>query len=154
MHSPDLLLLDEPTSGLDPLTQKSVLEIVNEAKDEGSTVFMSSHIFSEIRIVTDRFAIVRGGSVIDVRKTSDLESHKTTIVKVKFNGAIPHRDTLKMLQNVSLKYVSSISKTLNFEVNGSMDQFLKFLSGYDVERLETSSDVIEDLFFSYYGTKK
>ena len=154
MHSPDLLLLDEPTSGLDPLTQKSVLEIVNEAKDEGSTVFMSSHIFSEIRIVTDRFAIVRGGSVIDVRKTSDLEIHKTTIVKVKFNGAIPHRDTLKMLQNVSLKYVSSISKTLNFEVNGSMDQFLKFLSGYDVERLETSSDVIEDLFFSYYDTKK
>ena len=59
-----------------------------------------------------------------------------------------------MLQNVSLKYVSSISKTLNFEVNGSMDQFLKFLSGYDVERLETSNDVIEDLFFSYYDTKK
>jgi len=154
MHSPDLLLLDEPTSGLDPLTQKSVLEIVNEAKDEGSTVFMSSHIFSEIRILTDRFAIVRGGSVIDVRKTSDSQIHKTTIVKVKFNGAIPHRHTLKMLQNVSLKYVSSISKTLSFEVNGSMDQFLKFLSGYDVERLETSSDVIEDLFFSYYDTKK
>ena len=59
-----------------------------------------------------------------------------------------------MLQNVSLKYVSSISKTLNFEVNGSMDQLLKFLSGYDVERLETSNDVIEDLFFSYYDTKK
>ena len=152
MHSPDLLLLDEPTSGLDPLTQKSVLEIVNEAKDEGSTVFMSSHIFSEIKKVTDRFAIVRGGSVIDVRKTSDFETHKTNIVKVKFKGAIPNSDTIKMLKNVSLKYVSSNSRTLNFAVNGSMDQFLKFISGYNVERLDTSSDVIEDLFFSYYDT--
>ena len=154
MHSPDLLLLDEPTSGLDPFTQKSVLEIVNESKNAGTTVFLSSHIFSEIRTVTDRFAIVQKGSVIDVRKTSDFENNSVALVKVKFVGAVPHLNDLKMLQNVSIKNMTFNGQILNFQFKGSMDKLIKFLSKYNVEKFETSNELIEDLFFSYYKKKK
>ena len=154
MHSPDLLLLDEPTSGLDPFTQKSVLEIVNESKNAGTTVFLSSHIFSEIRTVTNRFAIVQKGSVIDVRKTSDFENNSVALVKVKFVGAVPHLNDLKMLQNVSIKNMTFNGQILNFQFKGSMDKLIKFLSKYNVEKFETSNELIEDLFFSYYKKKK
>ena len=152
MHSPDLLLLDEPTSGLDPLIQKSVIEILHEAKNEGSTVFFSSHIFSEIKSITDRFAIVRNGSIVDIQKTSDLTIDSTISVKVYFKGNTPKSNDLKVLNNVSLKHSFSDKQTMIFQVKGSMSSFLKFLSQYNVDKLETSSEGIEELFFSYYRT--
>ena len=152
MHSPDLLLLDEPTSGLDPLIQKSVIEIVHEAKNEGSTIFFSSHIFSEIKSVTDRFAIVRNGSIVDIQKTSGLTNDSTISVKASFKGNIPNSNDLKVLTNVFLKHSFSDEQTMIFQVQGSMSSFLKFLSKYNVDKLETTSEGIEELFFSYYST--
>ena len=152
MHSPDLLLLDEPTSGLDPLIQKSVIEIVHEAKNEGSTIFFSSHIFSEIKSVTDRFAIVRNGSIVDIQKTSGLTNDSTISVKASFIGNIPNSNDLKVLTNVFLKHSFSDEQTMIFQVQGSMSSFLKFLSKYNVDKLETTSEGIEELFFSYYST--
>ena len=152
MHSPDLLLLDEPTSGLDPLIQKSVIEIVDEAKNEGSSIFFSSHIFSEIKSVTDRFAIVRNGSIVDIQKTSGLTNDSTIIVKASFIGNIPNYKDLKVLNNVFLKHSFSDEQTMIFQVQGTMNSFLKFLSKFNVDKLETSSEGIEELFFSYYST--
>ena len=151
MHSPDLLLLDEPTSGLDPLIQKSVMEIVLEANNEGSTVFFSSHIFSEIKSVTNRFAIVRNGSVVDVQKTSEVTLRSTVSVKVVFIGNKPSYNDLKALQNSSLKHVFSDGQTMIFKIQGTMNSFLKFLSHYNIDKLETSSEGIEELFFSHYN---
>ena len=64
MHAPDLLILDEPTSGLDPLVQQTVLAFMREARDAGATVFLSSHILSEVEQVADSAAILREGRVV------------------------------------------------------------------------------------------
>ncbi|WP_433344476.1 AAA family ATPase [Micromonospora sp. CA-111912] len=61
MHQPDLLILDEPTSGLDPLVQQTFLDLVRDAKAAGQTVFMSSHIMTEVEAVSDRVGIIREG---------------------------------------------------------------------------------------------
>lgn len=151
MHSPDLLLLDEPTSGLDPLIQKSVIEIVKEAKNEGSTVFFSSHIFSEIKSVTNRFALVRNGSVVDIQKTSDLTFGSTVSIKVLFIGNTPSNKDLIVLENVFLKHAFSDGQTMIFQVQGNMSSFLRLLSHYNVDKLETTSEGIEELFFSRYS---
>lgn len=66
MHQPDLLVLDEPTSGLDPLMQQEFLALVREARDTGQTVFLSSHVISEIQQVADEVAILRDGRIITV----------------------------------------------------------------------------------------
>ncbi len=61
MHQPDLLILDEPTSGLDPLLQQEFLDLVGEARADGQTVFMSSHVLSEVQEIADRVGIIRAG---------------------------------------------------------------------------------------------
>lgn len=74
MHSPELLILDEPTSGLDPLVQQTVLSFVREARDGGATVFLSSHILSEVEQVADQAAILRGGRLVREAPMAELRA--------------------------------------------------------------------------------
>ncbi|WP_248283463.1 ABC transporter ATP-binding protein [Cryobacterium arcticum] len=78
MHQPDLLVLDEPTSGLDPLMQQEFLSLVREARDAGQTVFLSSHVISEIQQVADEVAILRDGRIITV---SGVEALRDTAIR-------------------------------------------------------------------------
>src|SRR5204863_6571469 len=71
-HRPELLILDEPTSGLDPLIQQTFFEVMREAKADGRTVFLSSHILSEVEKTCDRVAIIRDGQLARVGRTDDL----------------------------------------------------------------------------------
>ena len=82
-HRPELLLLDEPTSGLDPLIQQEFYGVIREAKEEGRTVFLSSHILSEVEKTCDRVAIIRGGELARVDRTEalrDLAHHQVELV--------------------------------------------------------------------------
>jgi ABC-2 type transport system ATP-binding protein len=69
MHKPELLLLDEPTTGLDPLMQRKVLDLLREANQQGTTIFFSSHVMSEVENVAQRVAIIRSGKIIEVAGT-------------------------------------------------------------------------------------
>src|SRR3712207_9426762 len=71
-HKPPLLLLDEPTGGLDPLVKEEFLEIIDEVKAEGRTVFFSSHVLSEVERVCDRVGLIRGGRLVTVEPTDEL----------------------------------------------------------------------------------
>ncbi len=75
MHSPELLILDEPTSGLDPLVQEQFLQLVTDVHARGSTVFLSSHVLSEIERVADRAAILRSGQVVREGTLTELHEH-------------------------------------------------------------------------------
>ena len=72
MTRADLLLLDEPTSGLDPLMERAFRECVEEARDRGQTVFLSSHILSEVEALCDRVAILRAGRLVEVGTLADM----------------------------------------------------------------------------------
>src|SRR2546423_14263327 len=88
-HRPELLILDEPTSGLDPLVQQSFYAVVREKKAEGRTVFLSSHVLSEVERTCDRVAIVRDGRLVKVDRVDafrDLAHHQ---VELRFAGAVP-----------------------------------------------------------------
>ena len=99
-HRPDLLILDEPTSGLDPLVQQTFFDLVREARAEGRTVFLSSHIISEVERTTDRVAIIREGRIVRVDQVSalrDLSHHEVTLV---FAGPVP-TEAFAALEGVS-----------------------------------------------------
>ncbi|MGL3805381.1 ABC transporter ATP-binding protein [Paeniglutamicibacter sp. R2-26] len=89
MHEPELLVLDEPTSGLDPLMQREFLALVREAKDRGQTVFLSSHVLSEIQQAADEVAILREGSIATVSTVEDLRESAIRRVRVLFPGHDP-----------------------------------------------------------------
>src|SRR6185369_10870897 len=88
-HQPELLILDEPTSGLDPLVQQSFYELVREARAAGRTVFLSSHILSEVERTCDRVAIIRAGSLVKVDRVEALRDLAHHEVELRFAGPVP-----------------------------------------------------------------
>ncbi|MEP7380000.1 MAG: ABC transporter ATP-binding protein, partial [Chloroflexota bacterium] len=88
-HKPDLLLLDEPTSGLDPLIQQEFYGVIREAKSEGRTVFLSSHILSEVEKTCDRVGIIRDGRLTRVDRTEALRDLAHHTVELVFTGPVP-----------------------------------------------------------------
>jgi ABC-2 type transport system ATP-binding protein len=91
MHRPVLALLDEPTSGLDPLLQREFLELVREERDAGMSVFLSSHVLSEIEGVADRVALVRDGRIAIVDDVAALRAEAGQRLEVVFDGAVPEQ---------------------------------------------------------------
>lgn len=87
MHRPELLILDEPTSGLDPLVQQTFLELVREAHADGATVFLSSHILSEVERVADSAAILRSGRVVREASMSELRATAVRHLRAVVQGS-------------------------------------------------------------------
>ncbi len=115
-HRPELLILDEPTSGLDPLVQQSFYELVREAQAEGRTVFLSSHILSEVEKTCDRVAIIRDGVLVKVDRTDALRDLAHHEVELRFaDGTVP-ADAFTSLAGVS--DVQLTDHTLKMRVSG------------------------------------
>jgi len=89
MHKPDLLILDEPTSGLDPLNQQEFYALLREVRDDGATVFLSSHVLSEVEHVCDRVGIVRDGRLVRVAQLASSEQSLEEIFLSYFSGRTP-----------------------------------------------------------------
>ncbi len=88
MHRPDLLLMDEPTSGLDPLMQQEVYRLLKEAQAEGTTIFFSSHIISEVEALAERVAIIREGVIVEEANPHQLVSMALRRVQVRFKETV------------------------------------------------------------------
>src|SRR5499427_7316032 len=89
MHWPRLLILDEPTSGLDPLNQQEFYTMVREARQRGGTVFLSSHVLSEVEHVCDRVGIIRTGRLVKVASLEELHEIRLHRVEIEFAGEVP-----------------------------------------------------------------
>ncbi len=109
----DLLLLDEPTSGLDPLMEVAFRKCINEAKDRGQTVFLSSHILSEVEALCDRVGILRAGRLVDEGTLAELRHLSAQTVEVTFDGPAPE---LRSLPGVQV--TGAGPNALRFEVRG------------------------------------
>jgi ABC-2 type transport system ATP-binding protein len=152
MHKPELLLLDEPTGGLDPLMQQVVLSMLDEAQDNGATVFFSSHIISEVQAVADRVAIIRGGKIVEVAETAALLHRSMRQVRIRFQKPT-EADELYKLPGIDL-----ISKDdgmgVTLQVEGQMDELIKVLAKYPINDFETERTSLEEIFLAYYEGKE
>ncbi|WP_280424424.1 ABC transporter ATP-binding protein [Nocardia carnea] len=147
MHEPELLILDEPTSGLDPLAQQIFLDMVAEAVAGGQTVFMSSHIMSEVEAVADRVAIIREGRLVALDTVAGLRAGAVRDVEVTFTGPV---DTSAFTGLTGVAEVRIEGSTLRCQVTGSPDALLRVLAGHHVAGLLVTEPALEDLFHSYY----
>jgi ABC-2 type transport system ATP-binding protein len=115
----DLLILDEPTGGLDPLMEMAFRETVREAKERGQTVFLSSHILSEVEAVCDRVGILRQGRLVDQGKLADLRHLSAQTVEVTFDGHVPDLPKLP-----GVEVAEAGANALRFQVTGSIRPLL------------------------------
>ncbi len=147
MHRPDLLVLDEPTSGLDPLRQQTFNELVREAVEDGRTVFLSSHVLSEVQHVADRVGVVRDGRLVLVETVDRLRARAFARVEATFD-AEPPADAFAGLAGV--RELERRNTTVTFAVDGPVDPLVKALAGHRVLALDSREADLEDVFLALY----
>jgi ABC-2 type transport system ATP-binding protein len=141
----DLLLLDEPTSGLDPLMEMAFRDCVKEARERGQTVFLSSHILSEVEALCDRVGILRNGRLVDQGTLQELRHLAAQTVEVTFVGGAPE---LAPLPGVQVQ--SAGPNALRFEVSGSVGPLIAALAGHPVATLTSREPSLEEIFLHHY----
>ncbi len=147
MNEPDLLVLDEPTVGLDPLVQRTVHRRLREAATAGRTVFLSSHVLSEVAEVADRVGLIRDGRLIAIERVSEIRARAVHAVEVRV-GAGAGLAALEGLGGVTVR--ERIEDGLRLEVVGSLNPILAALAGLDVLDLSVHEPSLEEVFLSYY----
>ena len=146
MVRPDLLVLDEPTSGLDPLMEQAFRRSIGEARDRGQTVFLSSHIMSEVEALCDRVGILRAGKLIDIGTLSQLRHLSALSVEAVFDGDVPDLSRIPGVTSVDVQ-----GRLVRCHVRGSVEPLLKVLADAGVSRLVSHEPSLEELFLAQYG---
>ncbi|WP_338491866.1 ABC transporter ATP-binding protein [Streptomyces sp. SJL17-4] len=150
MHRPELLVLDEPTSGLDPLVQQTFLDLVSETVADGRTVFMSSHVMSEVEAVADRVGIIRDGRLAALDTVAGLRAGAVRDVEVTFGTPVPPH-AFADLPGADRLHLDTSRTTLSGQVIGSPDALIKALADYPVTGLRATEPALEEVFHSYYA---
>jgi ABC-2 type transport system ATP-binding protein len=147
LHDPDLLVLDEPTSGLDPLVQETFQELVRDAAERGGTVFLSSHVLSEVQQVADRVALVRDGRLLLVDTVENLRARSSTHVEVTFSEP-PPSDAFTAMAGV--RELERHGDVVRFALEGEIDPLVKALARFHVRALDVHEADLEDVFMALY----
>jgi len=146
MSNPKLLILDEPSRGLDPMLQNKLYEYLEDFHKKGVTIFMSSHILTEIERVCEKVCIIKKGKIVAFENLSNLKKKKIFIVKVTFKEALTK--VLKDFQDFEIS--SSYGNIAFFKVKQDLNPMIRKLANYDLQGLEINHASLEEIFFEYY----
>jgi ABC-2 type transport system ATP-binding protein len=149
MHRPRLLILDEPTNGLDPLNQQEFGRMVKEVRDDGRTVFLSSHILTEVEQTCTRVGIIREGQLVRVGLVEELKDIKRHELTITFANTVPI-EAFKGLDGVEQVETLADGHTLRLTMQGEADAVIKKASHYAIITLTSHEPSLEDIFLRYY----
>ena len=141
----DLLVLDEPTSGLDPLMEIAFRDSIHEARERGQTVFLSSHILSEVEALCDRVGILRAGRLVDEGTLRELRHLSAQTIEVTFSDDVPE---LPALSGVHATRVGA--REARYEVTGPVRPLVAALAAHPVETLVSHEPSLEEIFLHHY----
>ena len=147
--NPQLLLLDEPTEGLDPLMQGAFHGLVGEARSRGATVFMSSHVLSEVDRICDRVALLRKGELVLLRAVEEIRRLASRRVRVHLAEAAPAPawpDGVAVIETAPLLW--------SLQVEGYLGPLLEALRGFSIKDLEVVEPKLEDVVLQYYREER
>ena len=147
-HRPELLILDEPTAGLDPLVQQTFFATLREAVADGATVFLSSHILSEVEKSCDRVAIIREGRLAKVDTVEGLRDLAHHQVELRFAGAVPKAE-FEALPGVS--DVVGDDHGLRMRVSGPITPVVQAAARYELLDFVSREPSLEETFLAQYG---
>ena len=145
-HDPELLIMDEPTSGLDPLIQREFFEILKEENQRGATVFLSSHVLSEVQDHCKSAAFIRDGKILMHDKVANIEAAGAKKVSIKLEGKadIPNIPGISDLKEDNKKNI------VEFIYNGDAKALIIHLSAMEIRDISITEPSLEDIFMSFY----
>ncbi|MFZ3063369.1 MAG: ABC transporter ATP-binding protein, partial [Actinomycetota bacterium] len=146
LHEPKLIILDEPTGGLDPLMQQKFFNLVRDENKKGATIFLSSHILSEVQRLCHRVAIIKEGRIVKIEKMSDLA--KSNYSKIKLEAKTPIAEGYFNIEGVSGLKTENHSTTFMFK--GDINSMTKKIAALDLVSLWVEEPDLEDIFLHYY----
>lgn len=142
----DLYILDEPTSGLDPLMEKVFQECVMDIKKAGKSIFLSSHILSEVEKLCDKVSIIRQGKIIESGTLDQLRHLTRTNFQIKTKDEIPALDKVEGIYDIK-----KVNNTYTFQVDkDNINNVVKYISQFNILDLESNPPKLENLFMHHY----
>jgi ABC-2 type transport system ATP-binding protein len=147
-HRPDLLVLDEPTAGLDPLVQQTFFALVREARADGRTIFLSSHIIDEVDRTCDRVAIIREGRLVQVDRIEAIRELAFHHVELTFRAPVA---TTVFDGIVGVQDVSAIDTVVTMRVSGPLGAVMSAAAGHGLVDVVSREPNLEDVFLAQYG---
>ena len=150
MHSPEVFFLDEPTSGLDPLVQREFEVMLNETRNRGGAVILSSHVLSEIEHLANRIAIIDKGRIVVVDEIATLKAKARRKIELFFDKPIHNSDFLRV---PNIKEIQAMDGSLTCVVTGSENELLKRAVELGVNQVRTEDSSLEEIFLGLVGSK-
>ncbi len=161
MSDPDVLILDEPTSGLDPVMQEVFIKFIEEEKNRGKTILLSSHIFSEVDATCDRIGIIKDGKIVSEFNANDLKHASIKTYRLTF---INKDEYLKFANNYSAKKYENIINVLEYKEeknrvlvsvdDKNINKFISIVSEYSLDEFSNRKETLEDYFMKFYKEDK
>jgi ABC-2 type transport system ATP-binding protein len=147
MHRPELLILDEPTTGLDPLLQHEFQELLQEVKKQGTTVFLSSHVLSEVEELADRVAIIRRGRLVKLAGVHELRRRARQRIDLYVSGTPDAAPFKRIPEVVEARATRGV---VHLVVDGSVERVLRAAARQHVHRIVSPEADLEDVFLEFY----
>jgi ABC-2 type transport system ATP-binding protein len=147
MHEPELLILDEPTEGLDPLLRREFGEMLQDVRASGRTVFLSSHVLSEVQETADRVGMIRAGRLIAVDSVETLRTRAVRSVEIHFNEPVSAADFSSVAHLTDVTVADSV---LRAHLAGDADDLVKAAARFSVHTLLVEEPDLEDVFLALY----
>ena len=149
MANPEILILDEPTTGLDPLMRAEFIDIINEEKEKGKTIFMSSHMFDEVEKTCDKVALIKNGRIIDIKSTKEIKHNEDKVYKIEFKNKEDYQkfisDKFELIKND--KNQNQVTISIN---DKDINKLTKVLKQYDIKFINEIKFTLEKYFEKFY----
>lgn len=149
MADPDILILDEPTTGLDPLMRAEFVDILNDEKKKGKTIFMSSHMFEEVEHTCDKVALIKDGQIIAVKSTLEVKHNEEKTYKIEFTSHEDYQRFLTEPFNCTDQRESQNQVIVNIH-DRHINMLFKVLKGYEIKFITENKYTLEKYFRSLY----
>lgn len=147
MADTPLYIMDEPTSGLDPMIQQKFYSLLEEKREEGKTVFLSSHVLPEVERVCDRVGIIRGGSLVEVDSVENLRGKRFKVVDLAYETSQDE----DFFNREGIELVERGDGEVKLRITSNLDQNLRHLTSVSIVDIDIYDPPLEEIFLSYYG---
>ena len=149
INEPELIFLDEPTDGVDPIGRKEIRDVLIDLKEKGTTIFLNSHLLSEVELVSDRVAILNEGKLLREGAVKELTTSEE-IYEIETSTVIPNIFSIPEFSSINISQINENKLSVNVKDNDELNFVIDFLrkNKMNIKSVNMQKNSLEELFVS------